>query len=146
MSPSLGRLLKDKAASFLIPPYFCPCMALCYLERPECCDCRVTGRSAGSAEAVPYLCLSCAGNTREMNGFGSPGNRTAGLQGEAGRWERAAGRLGNGHVWPHVVFAEWLASAPGSRSCSLCFAVNCAPGKFGNLLSGMLTWTNITVV
>lgn len=69
-----------------------------------------------------------------------------GLLGYRARQEGGNTRLGNGHVWPHVVFAEWLASAPGSRSCSLCFAVNCAPGKFGNLLSGMLTWTNITVV
>ena len=143
---SLGRLLKDKAASFLIPPYFCPCVALCYLGRPECCGCRVTGRSAGSVVAVPCLCLSRAGDTREMNGSGSPGDGAAGLQGGAGRWEHAAGQQGNGHVWPHIVFAEWLASAPDRRSCSLCFAVNCAPGKFGNLLSGMLTWTNITVV
>lgn len=46
-----------------------------------------------------------------------------------------------------IVFAGWVAPAQdGSNSCSLCFPPNCAPGNFGNLLSSMLTWTNITVV
>lgn len=58
--------------------------------------------------------------------------------------EHTAGQEGINLSRLCIVFAEWESSAQDGSF--LYFPLCCAPGKFWNLLSSMLTWTNITVV
>ena len=82
--------------------------------------------------AISCFCLSWGSIAREINGSRSSGDRTDGLQGV--RRMRAGTLLGSRVINSsrrRIVFAEWVASTQdGSNSCSLCFSLNCAPGKF----------------
>lgn len=104
-------------------------------------------KAQGVCVAAFHFCWGRVGNARELNVFRSSADSTGlwgwGRQGREG----AAGQPGDSSPRRRVVFAEGVALAGGgSESCSLCSALNRAPGKFGNLLSSTLTWTNITVV